>query len=148
MQRFFKYYPQYQNTGSVEGEFKWKWYYAFQELGDRSVENLYQAYRQKMLDRQALASSLSIISPPAKLQEVLNGIAGTDLQQHLEFIAGTKAYHEELKAFYYPYLYNDRAFQHADYTKAGWGMVVLICANALVLIITLFTFKSNTHELN
>lgn len=162
MQRFFKYYPQYQTTGSVEGEFKWKWYYAFQELGDRVVEPLYQAYRQKMLDRQALASNLSIISPPAKFQEVLNGIAGTDLQQHLEFIAGTKAYHEELKAFYYPYLYNDRGFQHADfakepqfnfkaspdYTKAGWGMVVLICANALVLMITVFTFKSNTHELN
>ncbi len=161
MERFFKYYPQYSNTGSVEGDFKWKWYYAFQELGDRSVERLYQSYRQKMLDRQTLASNLSIVSPPAKLQEVLNGIAGTDLQQHLDFIAGTKTYHEKLKAFYYPYLYNDRAFQHADfskeprysfkadpdYTKAGSGMLVLLASNLLVLILTMFIFRSNTQEL-
>lgn len=161
MQRFFEYYPEYSNTGSVEGDFKWKWYYAFQELGDRSVESLYSAYWQKMLDRQMLASSLSVVSPPAKLQEVLNGIAATDLQQQLDFIAGTKAYHDKLKAFYYPYLYNDRAFQHADfakeprysfkaapdYAKAGAGMFVLLAANFLVFLLTFFIFKSNSKEL-
>lgn len=162
MERFFKYYPQYSKTGSVEGAFKWKWYYAFQELGDRSVETLYGAYRQKMLDRLSLASNLSMISPPAKLQELLNGIAGTDLQQHLDFIAGIKAYHEKLKAFYYPYLYHDETFQHADfarepqysfkaapdYAKAGSGMLVLLAANVLVFFLTLFIFKLNTKELN
>jgi ABC-2 type transport system permease protein len=161
MQKFFDYYPQYENTGSVEGAFKWKWYYAFQELGDRSVEGLYQAYRQKMLDRQALTSTLSVVSPPAKLQEILNGIAGTDLQQHLDFIAGTKAYHEKLKGFYYPYLYQDLAFQHADFSKepqytfeavpdyvsAKTGILVLLAANAVALLLTLIIFKSNTQEL-
>jgi ABC-2 type transport system permease protein len=125
------------------------------------VETLYQAYRQKMLDRQALTSTLSAISPPAKLQEMLNGIAGTDLQQHLDFIAGTKAYHEDLKGFYYPYLYQDRAFQHADfskepqytfqavpdYAKANAGLLVLFIANAVALVSTLIIFKLNTQEL-
>ncbi|GGC55505.1 ABC transporter permease [Pedobacter quisquiliarum] len=161
MDRFFKHYPQYSNTGSVEGAFKWKWYYAFQELGDRSVETLYKAYRQKMLDRLSLASNLSVVSPPAKLQEVLNGIAGTELQQHLDFIAGTKAYHDRLKAFYYPYLYQDRAFQHADfakepqysftaapdYTKSASGILVLLAANVLVSLLAIFMFKTNTKEL-
>ena len=161
MERFFKYYPQYRNTVSVEGAFKWKWYYAFQELGDRSVESIYQTYRNKMLDRQSLSAAFSMVSPPAKLQELLNGIAGTDLNQHLDFIAGTKAYHERLKGFYYPYLYNDLAFKHADFArepqyrftarpdfaKAGSAMLVLLAATAIVYLLTLYIFRSNTHEL-
>lgn len=35
MKLFFALYPQYQNTSKTEEYFKWKWYYAFQELGDR-----------------------------------------------------------------------------------------------------------------
>lgn len=115
MTRFFARYPQFKDTASVEGAFKWKWYFAFQELGDASVESLFGVYMDKLRDRSALAASLSAVSPAAKLQQTLNGIAGTSFSSQQDFLLSSKAYHERLKEFYYPFLYTDKRFAHEDF---------------------------------
>jgi len=157
MKRFFKTYPQYSNTSSVGGKFKWKWYFAFQELGDQSVEKLYHQYNARLSDRQHFASTFSVISAPAMLQEVLNGIAGTELKQQLEFVARTKAYHNRLKEFYYPFLYNEKPFTHADFSKepqhvftagSDWqrvssGLLTLFFSTVVIVLLTLIISSNN-----
>jgi len=157
MQHFFKSYPQYRNTSSVAGNFKWKWYFAFQELGDQSVEPLYQQYHTKLKERQSFASRLSVVSAPAILQEILNGITGTDLKQHLDFVASAKTYHNQLKDFYYPFLYQDKAFTHTDFSKepqhnfkpaSDWqrvnsGILTLLFSNVVMVLLALtISFKT------
>lgn len=156
MKRFFIRYPQFSQTTSVEGKFKWKWYFAFQELGDQSVEQLYQDYMRKMVERQDFSTSLSIGSAPAVLQQILTAMAGTDLKQQLAFVDSTKAYHDRLKDFYYPFLYGDKPFTHADFdqepqhsftAKPDWqrinsGLLVLLISNIIVLSAALIIYQS------
>lgn len=117
MQRFFQYYPQYSKTGKSESHFKWKWYYAFQELGDRSVDGLYHAYTNKLNVRNQLASGLAQASPPAAYQLLLNALCGTDLRSQADFSKSALAYHNQLKAFYYPFLFNEKPFRHDDFAQ-------------------------------
>ncbi|WP_342644819.1 DUF3526 domain-containing protein [Mucilaginibacter sp. CSA2-8R] len=115
LKHFFTHYPQYRNTSPVTDRFAWKWYYAFQELGDRSVESLYHTYLSKLQSRAGLANRLSMVSAPATLQVLLNAAGGTDLQAHLAFVQSAWQFHHRLKAFYYPFLFSDKPFLHADY---------------------------------
>jgi ABC-2 type transport system permease protein len=117
MSRFFTFYPQYRNTSKSEAQFKWKWYYAFQELGDRSVDSLYQVYTDKLKSRAGLAGSLSSLSAPATLQHILNAACGTDLSTQMAFTERARQYHEQLKAFYYPFLFEDQPFRNEDFKR-------------------------------
>ncbi len=155
--RFFAHYPQYRNTSPVTGRFAWKWYFAFQELGDRSVESLYQTYLSKLQSRADWANRFSVVSAPATFQVLLNAVGGTDLQAHLAFVKSARQFHHRLKAYYYPFLFNDQPFRHADYNgeprhvyqakpdKAAISMALLTLAIstafvfALAFVIQLFT---------
>lgn len=117
MKKFFVRYPQFSGTTPVKGRFGWKWYFAFQELGDQSVEEMADHYVIKLSSRQEYISDWSKLSTPAVLQELLNASAATDLQQHLTFLQSVATYHEELKHFYYPFLFHDTPFKHADFAK-------------------------------
>jgi ABC-2 type transport system permease protein len=117
MQKFFVRYPQFSGTSPIKGRFGWKWYFAFQELGDQSVEEMADQYAFKLADRQAYISRWSKLSAPAVLQELLNAAAATDIHQHLNFLQSVASYHDELKDFYYPFLFHDRPFKHADFAR-------------------------------
>lgn len=161
MKRFFVSYPQFSHTSTVEGKFKWKWYFAFQELGDQSVEQLYQDYMRKMMGRQDFSASLSVLSAPAVLQQILTGMAGTDLKQQLAFVDNTKVYHHRLKDFYYPFLYEDKAFTHADFDqepqhsfrakpdwqRVNWGLLILLISNVIVLSAALIIYQSAKRKI-
>src|SRR2546429_1644903 len=45
MERFFRSHPEWRDTAALPAGFHWKWYYAFQQLGDESVASQFAAYR-------------------------------------------------------------------------------------------------------
>jgi ABC-2 type transport system permease protein len=159
--RFFASYPQYRNTSPVTGRFAWKWYFAFQELGDRSVESLYQTYLSKLQSRAELANRLSMVSAPATFQVLLNAVGGTDLQSHLGFVRSARQFHHRLKAFYYPFLFNDQPFRNADFqgeprhvyqakpdtAAIGMAMLILLVSTALVFALAFVLQLFTTSEL-
>ena len=161
MQKFYALHPQFSDTTSVKGRFEWRWYYAFQELGDQSVATLYQNYRQKMEARQAFTTRWGGISPAAVLQGTFNALAATDLKQHLEFVNSTKDYHDKLKAFYYPFLFRFKKFAHSDFAKEpqhvfkaspDWtmalnGMLMLLIATATVAAFGSYAYLNHTKEI-
>ncbi|WP_417886633.1 ABC transporter permease [Zunongwangia sp.] len=117
MQRFFSYYPEWKNTAKIEDHFGWRWYYAFQHLGDVAVENLRKEYFEGLKNRQKLVNNLNFLSVPVNVQGALNAIAATDLNAHLRFMESAKKHHDALRNFYYPYLYNQVLFYPKDYKK-------------------------------
>jgi ABC-2 type transport system permease protein len=49
---------------------------------------------------------------------VLHRQTETDLRASLAYQDRVRAYHERLRKFYYPYLFNDTPFREADFSKA------------------------------
>lgn len=161
MEQFFQRYPKFKDTASVEGAFKWKWYFAFQELGDASVEPIFGRYVQKLRNRAELTSQLTILSPAAKLQQAMNGLAATNFGANLDFLLASKKYHDRLKAFYYPFLFEEIPFRHADFdkepqfifaAKTDWkevtkGLRSLAVSTIFVSIIGLLIFRSSKNSL-
>ncbi|WP_231426403.1 DUF3526 domain-containing protein [Pedobacter sp. Leaf250] len=161
MKRFFQRYPQFKDTTSVEGAFKWKWYFAFQELGDASVESLFENYMQKLTTRAALSANLDMLSPAAKLQQTINGISGTGFQAQLDFLLASKNYHERLKKFYYPFLFKNLPFTHDDFASEPQmsfrskaddlqifnGLIAMMGATVIAILAGLIIYKSSNNIL-
>jgi ABC-2 type transport system permease protein len=117
MTRFFADYPQYRDTTTIRERFVWRWYYAFQYLGDKSAAPLAATYARGLGQRHELAGRLAWLSPAVVLQTSLTALAGTDLPAHLAFQQSATRYHDALRAFYYPFLFRKVAFTHADYAR-------------------------------
>jgi ABC-2 type transport system permease protein len=117
MARFFQSHPQWQHTAPLPAGFHWKWYYAFQQLGDESVAPQVAAYREALVARQRATEWLGFMLPGVGLQAVLHRAAGTDLLAQLAYQDAITAFHARLRSFYYPYLFDEVRFAPQDLTR-------------------------------
>ena len=118
MRRFYANHPQWADSAPLPAEFHYKWYLAFHQVGDESVSAKVQAYRAGLERRSELASGLGWILPSVGVQAMLTRLAGTDLMAQLAYQDRIRAYHRELRQFYYGYLFRDRPFGKEDFSKA------------------------------
>ncbi len=113
MAAFVERYPQWADHTAVERPFEWKWYFAFQQVGDQKAQALSEAYTAGRLERDRLAGRLAFIAPPVLLERALQGLAKTDLPSTLAYEARVRAFHARLREFYYPKLFRDEGFDPA-----------------------------------
>lgn len=122
MQAFFREHPEWQDTPPVEGGFHWKWYYAFQHLGDVGVAGQTEAYRAGLEARDSLTRRIGYLLPAIGVQVGLHRLAETDLAAQLAYQDRIREFHAELRRFYYPYIFNEVPFTAADFAIAPrWG---------------------------
>ncbi|RNI28305.1 DUF3526 domain-containing protein [Rufibacter immobilis] len=117
MEKFFALYPQWQDTAQIKERFVWRWYYAFHHLGDVAVADLASQYKQSLLNRHELVQRLNVLSVPVNVQGIFNALAGTDLPSYVQFLQSATRYHDALRAFYYPFLFRQITFHHADFEQ-------------------------------
>jgi ABC-2 type transport system permease protein len=117
MARFFRGHPQWQQTAPLPTGFHWKWYYAFQQLGDESVAAQVAAYRQALLARQQATEALGLALPGVGLQAALHRLAGTDLLAQLAYQDAIAGFHTRLRQHLYPYLFEERRFEADDFAR-------------------------------
>lgn len=146
MRKFLAGHPQWRDTAPLPPTFHYKWYFAFHQLGDESVADQVRAYREGLMRRQAWTERLGWLLPGVGAQAILHRVAGTDLPAQLAYQDRIAAFHEQVRAFYYGYLFNDRPFGAADYAKRpvfedrasggapGAGAVAALCALALLVL--------------
>jgi ABC-2 type transport system permease protein len=115
--RFSQSHPQWQDTAPLPAGFHWKWYYAFQQLGDESVAPQVAAYREALVARQRATEALGFALPGVGLQAVLHRVAGTDLLAQLAYQDAITAFHTRLRQHYYPYLFDERQFDAEDFAR-------------------------------
>lgn len=115
MARFFRTHPEWRGTAPLPEGFHWKWYFAFQQLGDEHVADRVAAYRAGMEARQRWTERLGWLLPGVGVQAALHRQAGTDLTAQLAYQDAVAAYHAQLRRFFYPYLFNDVRFGEADF---------------------------------
>jgi ABC-2 type transport system permease protein len=116
MESFFRSHPQWRNTAPLPAGFHWKWYYAFQQLGDESAAAQVTAYRDSLLARQRWTVRLGWLLPGVGAQAALHRLADTDLEAQLAYQDAVAAFHDRLRAFYYPYLFNELEFAESDFS--------------------------------
>lgn len=110
MAPFVERHPEWTGYTYTGDGFDWGWYYAFQQVGDQRVEHLSDAYTAGRLERDRLASLFAIAAPPAMLERLLQNLAGTDMRSMLAYEGGVRAFHAELRSFYYPGLFGGKSF--------------------------------------
>ena len=116
MEKFFRTHPEWKHTAPLPSGFHWKWYYAFQQLGDESVAPQVAAYREGLLARQRWTARLGWLLPGVGAQAALHRQADTDLQAQLAYQDRIADFHARLRTYYYPYLFNDVRFGFSDFT--------------------------------
>ncbi len=110
MDPFVGRHPEWADHTTIQGTFEWKWYYAFQQVGDQTVEPLSEAYREGRTRRDELAATLSWLSPPAKIERVFQSIARTNTRAATDYETRVRAFHAELREYYYPLLFLDQPY--------------------------------------
>ncbi|ATB47462.1 ABC transporter permease [Corallococcus macrosporus] len=116
-QRFFVNHPEWRDTPPVLGRFHWKWYYAMHEVGDDGVSAEVAEYRRSLTAREVWTARLGWLLPAAAVQTLLHRAADSDLLAHLAYQRDIERFHGRLRDFYYPYLFQERPFQNADFEQ-------------------------------
>ena len=114
MDPFVERHPEWADYTEIGLAFEWKWYYAFQQLGDQIAEPLSRAYREGRIRRDRLAGMLALLSPPALAERGLQAIAGTSMADSLAYEQRVRDFHAVLRHYYYPRLFRDEAVSDAS----------------------------------
>ena len=118
MQAFYRFHPEWKDAEIPETGFSYKWYHAFQHLGDRAAAPQAAAYRAGLEARDDWSALAGIILPAVGVQTILHRLASTDLKAGLAYQDRIRAYHEKLRRFYYPYIFEEAPFREEDFEKA------------------------------
>lgn len=107
----------YTGWNSADG-FEWKWYYAFQQVGDQTAQPLSEAYRKGRARRDELAQWSSLISPATMLQQTMERLAGTDMRAAMAYEKSVRDFHANLRAWHYPKMFKSESFDADWATQA------------------------------
>ncbi|MCS4306319.1 ABC-2 type transport system permease protein [Rheinheimera pacifica] len=110
MNAFVASHPEWAGKAQVNSLFEWKWYYAFQQLGDEAARPLAQAYQQTAEDKYRAAGRVAWLSPATLLQRALTGLAQTDAKAAWRYEQKVRQFHAQLRHFYYPLLFSSDAY--------------------------------------
>ncbi len=113
MAAFVAQHPQWAPYTAVQRPFEWKWYYAFQQVGDQQAQALSDAYTAGRLQRDRLAGLLAWLAPPVLLERRLQALAATDAPAAWAYEARVRAFHAALRSHYYPKLFLNEPFDRA-----------------------------------
>ncbi|WP_116366971.1 ABC transporter permease [Parahaliea mediterranea] len=116
-ERFFSSHPQWREKGQFEGRFHWKWYYAMHQVGDEAVAEDVVAYRTSLIAREDWTRRLGYVLPGVGAMTIVHRLADTDQLGQFAYQDSIAGFHEKLRHFYYPYLFNDRPFTRADFNQ-------------------------------
>jgi len=107
---FFERHPQWVNSPEITKAFEWKWYYAFQQVGDQNVERLSEQLRSGIARRDHAMGLVSFASPSLLTKRFLSRAANTDVASFQRYDSCVRSFHLKLREFYYPMLFGNIAY--------------------------------------
>lgn len=110
MDKFYASHPEWSHSAPVDMPFHWKWYFAFQQVGDETAAPLSQAYRESIAQRDQLTGLVAWLSPPVATTRLMQGIAQTDVDSVLAYEQRIRDHHEQIRRYFYPMLFEEIPF--------------------------------------
>lgn len=111
---FIERHPEWSEYSRIDAGFDWKWYYAFQQVGDQAAEDISEAYMRGRLQRDEAAGLAAWLSPPVLLDRYLQSLARTDVPSVIAYEQSVRDFHAELRSFYYARLFPGKEFRLED----------------------------------
>ncbi len=110
MTPFIERHPQWSNAPEIAKAFQWNWYYAFQQVGDQTVEKMSEELRRGIASRDQAMSLVSLVSPPLLTSRLLSRAANTNIAAFQRYDSCVRSFHSSLREFHYPMLFGDVAY--------------------------------------
>jgi ABC-2 type transport system permease protein len=117
MDKFYTHYPQFKKYGVPQETFNWTWYYAMQQMGDDESLKERMAMRAKIKQRENASRWLATAIPTMHTQLLFNDIARTSLSSHLQLLDQTTEFHERLRLYFYPKIFENAPVKSEDWKK-------------------------------
>jgi ABC-2 type transport system permease protein len=117
MDKFYTHYPQFKKYGVPQETFNWTWYYAMQQMGDDESLKERMAMRAKIKQRENASRWLATAIPTMHTQLLFNDIARTSLSSHLQLLDQTIEFHERLRLYFYPKIFENAPVKSEDWKK-------------------------------
>lgn len=156
MDKFYNHYPQFKTYTLPDKEFSWLWYYAMQQAGDDDSAKESQELEAKLQQRNTASQFIAQFIPTLHTQIQLNEIAKADLENQLLFLKETKQFHENLRLYFYPKIFDNKAVNEENWSKfkvetftdpsetnLAKTLLPLIFFNLLLLALGWINFKNN-----
>lgn len=105
MDAFVETHPTWKDHADMPTPWDWKWYYAFQQVGDESVADISAALRDGVRRRDQVMQRASLISPPLFVDRFFTRRARTDIRAFQDYDACVRDFHESLRKAHYPMLF-------------------------------------------
>lgn len=115
MEPFIAQHPEWADYAKMERPFEWKWYYAFQQVGDQTVADMSKSRQMAVSARDDLAGRVAILSPASLTQRTLSGLANTDVKAALVYQQSVRDFHASLREFYYPLLFKEVSYKESAF---------------------------------
>lgn len=136
MEKFYAHYPQFKKYPLPDKTFSWLWYYAMQQMGDDESQQAALELKHKLQQREQATLFFAYLSPAVHTQLTFNRLAAADLQQQLQYWEATERFHEKLRLYFYPRIFENRdvkaekwdSFQVEQFAaalKVNWVEVIL-----------------------
>ena len=110
MTKFIERHPEWAYTPEIGRPFEWKWYYAFQQVGDQTVETLSQDLRAGITKRDQAMGIVSLASPSLLTTRLLSKVANTNIASFQRYDTCARDFHSSLREFHYPMLFGDTEY--------------------------------------
>ncbi|SNR38104.1 DUF3526 domain-containing protein [Flavobacterium sp. ov086] len=117
MDKFYHHYPQFKHYPLPNTEFSWLWYYAMQQAGDDDSARQSQELENKLEQRNKASQTIAKFIPTLHAQIQLNEIAKSDLGNQLLFLKETKQFHEKMRLYFYPKIFDNAPVDKQNWTK-------------------------------
>lgn len=156
VEKFYTHYPQFRKYPLPETEFNWLWYFAMQQAGDDESAVQSKELETKLELRNQASQFIAQFIPTLHTQIQLNEIAKSDLGNQLSFLNETKKFHERLRLYFYPKIFEEapvnqekwdqfkvESFSDTSEIKLSKVFLPLLLFNLLLVILGWFNFKKN-----
>ncbi|WP_083252096.1 DUF3526 domain-containing protein [Pedobacter steynii] len=159
MDKFYAHYPQFkQYPFPAELTFSWYWYYSMQQMGDDEALAGANAMSEKLSKRHEFSNLTALFLPGIQTQLRLNEIAGSDLENHLNFQQAVKRHHEKIRLYFYPLIFKNETiekvqwdqFKTATYKEHSTGyiwqnLLSVLIFSLLFTALALSNFRKRIH---
>ena len=115
MDPFLERHPEWADHADINRPFEWKWYYAFQQVGDQSVEEMSLKRREAVAARNEAAGWVALLSPAGLTERALTRAARTDAKAAFAYQESVRAFHASLRAFHYPLLFGSEPYDEGRF---------------------------------
>ena len=88
-----------------------------QQMGDDDSNAQQEALDKKINLREKTSALIAQWIPNLHLQLTLNQLAGTSMRQHMDYLNEAEAYHERLRLFFYPKVFEELHADTIDWSK-------------------------------